>query len=168
MVRTELERRLEAAEKQMIGLQGEIQNLKSHLAEMQDEPQIPDKSYFEMDEKFYYLSSFTDCVEDSYIVDIDDIDFNMFHTVDYANEFRRKCLLIAMMLHCKWYLCRDFKGDYSDSNDKWVVYHCGLDNQFIATNSFHCDYGCVPFDTMENAQKCAEWLNKHWKDDGNG
>lgn len=167
MTREELEKRLESAEKQMIGLQDEIQNLKAKLAEAQGEPKIPDFPVFGTDgeEQFW-------CIDIMLEVDtpktatkpVEEFDYNFFHTKEYAQEFADKCKLIAMMLHCKWYLCRGFKGDYSDSNDKWVVYHGGLDNKFIATNSIHCDYGCVTFDTMDNAQKCANWLNEHWRD----
>lgn len=164
MTREELEKRLESAEKQMIGLQDEIKNLKTKLAEMQDEPEIPDFPKFKTGgEEFWYVNSSIRIVPGRSSGG-EKCDYNFFHTEKYAQEFADKCRLIAMMLHCKWYLCRDFKGDYSDSNDKWVVYYGGLDNKFVATNSFHCDYGIVTFDTEESAQKCADWLNEHWRD----
>lgn len=164
MDKKDLERRLEAAEKQNLGLLDEIKNLKAQLAQMQDEPEIPDMPYIDEDEKYWFVDDEIGVTDgDMCFGDITE-DFNVFHTPEYAQEFAKKCKLIAMMLHCKWYLCRDFKGDYSYPNDKWVVYYGGLDNKFLATNSIHCDYGLVPFDTMENAQKAADWLNKHWKE----
>lgn len=170
MTREDLERRLEAAEKQNLGLLYEIKNLKAQLADMQDEPEIPDMPDFEMDEKFYYLDSVTDDVEDScHDGDIDNIDFNMFHTKEYADEFADKCKLIAMMLHCKWYLCRDYKEDFEDAEYKWYVHYTNNTVRF-ATACFATDYcvdndhGSVYFDTEENAQKCADWLNEHWKE----
>lgn len=165
MTREELEKRLESAEKQMIGLQDEIQNLKAKLAEAQDEPEIPDFPVYRH-EPLYFVNSRSEIVGDEYKICTGIVahDFNAFHSKEYAQEFADKCKLIAMMLHCKWYLCSGFKGDYSDSSDKWVVYYGGLDDKFIATNSIHCDYGFVPFDTMDNAQKCADWLNEHWRD----
>jgi hypothetical protein len=164
MTREELKKRLESAEKQMLGLQDEIQNLKEKLAEAQDEPEIPDFPVFCV-EPLYFVNSRSEIVGDEYrtCTGIVAHGFNAFHSKEYAQEFADKCKLIAMMLHCKWYLCRGFKGDYSDSSDKWVVYYGGLDDKFIATNSIHCDYGFVPFDTMDNAQKCADWLNEHWR-----
>jgi hypothetical protein len=163
MDKQELERRLEAAEKQNLGLLDEIKNLKAQLAEMQDEPEIPDKPEFEMDEKFYYLDSVTDDVEDScHVGDIDAIDFNMFHTKEMAQEFAKKCKLIAMMLHCKWYLDRDFVPDWSDKlKHKWQLYYDHDDKKMVAGNYSHSDYSVV-FSTEENARKCADWLNKHW------
>ena len=167
MDKNDLERRLEAAEKQNLGLLDEIKNLKAQLAEMQDEPEIPDFPAFHRDEPYWAMDGYMFVYGGEASGVIDD-DFNIFHTEKYAQLFADKCKLIAMMLHCKWYLCRDFKGDYSSPDYKWVVYYGGLDNKFIATNSIHCDYGFVTFDTEENAQKCADWLNAHWKEGGNG
>lgn len=164
MTREELEKRLESAEKQMIGLQDEIQNLKTKLAEAQDESDIPDFPVYSIEPLYFVHSDFSVIGSEFSVCAGIMHGFNAFHTKEYAQEFADKCKLIAMMLHCKWYLCRGFKDDYSDSNDKWVVYYGGLDNKFIATNSLYCDYGCVTFDTEENARKCADWLNKHWRD----
>lgn len=167
MTKEELEKRLDSAEKQMIGLQDEIQNLKAKLAEAQDEPEIPDKPVFEMDEKFYYLDSVTDGVEDSCIVDneIDAIDFNMFHTEKYANEFAKKCKLIAMMLHCKWYLDRSYIPNWNDRDEiKWDVYFDSSMNKFRCGNWRHAESPCVYFSSDVAAKKCAEWLNEHWRD----
>lgn len=169
MDKNDLERRLEAAEKQNLGLLDEIKNLKAQLAQVQDEPEIPDKPDFENDEKFYYLSSCTDDVEDScHDGDIDVIDFNMFHTADYANEFRRKCKLIAMMLHCKWYLCYNHHPDFNDCDiQKWTVVFDYKKRKFTVEFSRTREWSTVYFDTEENAKKCAKWFNEHWKEDGN-
>ena len=166
MTREELEKRLESAEKQMIGLQDEIQNLKMKLAEAQDEPEIPDKPFFEMDEKFYYLDSMTDGVEDSCIDDeIDAIDFNMFHTERYADEFAKKCKLIAMMLHCKWYLDRDYVPNWNDRKEiKWSILFDGDANGLNCASWIYPQPFLVYFSSSVVAKKCAEWLNEHWRD----
>lgn len=165
MTREELEKRLESAEKQMIGLQDEIQNLKTKLAEAQDEPEIPDKPDFEIDEKFYYLSSLNGGVEDTCCVDIDDIDFNMFHTEEYAQEFADKCKLIAMMLHCKWYLDRDYVPDWDAMSEiKWDVHFDSKHNKFLCNSWSHSKCPVVYFSSGAKATKCADWLNKHWRD----
>jgi hypothetical protein len=164
MDKKDLERRLEAAEKQNLGLLDEIKNLKEKLAEMQDEPEIPDMPSFFVNER-YWCSDFADKFKvwgDTFDDSINS-DFSMFHTKEYADEFAKKCKIIAMMMHCKWYLCRNFKGDYSCENDKWVLCYSGLDDKFIVANSICCDYGFVSFDTIENANKCADWLNEHWR-----
>lgn len=167
-VEKRLRTNLESVEKKLIDLQNDIANFKAKLDEVQDE-EIPDKPDFEMDEKFYYLDSLTDDVEDScHDGDIDDIDFNMFHTEEYAQEFADKCKLFAMMLHCKWYLCPDYTPDFTDvKTQKWfVLYHAGK-GKYDCECSINTDENTVYFDTRENAQKCADWLNAHWKEDGN-
>ena len=168
MDKSDLERRLEAAEKQNIGLMDEIKNLKVKLAEMQDEPEIPDKPDFEMYDKFYYLDSVTDDVEDGCLDgDIDIIDFNMFHTREYAQEFSKKCKLITMMLHCKWYLDRDYVPDWNNSDEnKYYVFYNNFTNGFGVTVRTLSE--SVAFSNEESARKCADWLNKHWKEDGDG
>lgn len=170
MTREDLVRRLEAAEKQFIGLQDEIANLKAKFAEMQDETEIPDMPDFEMDEKFYYLNSETDDVEDSYYDgDIGDIDFNMFHTEEYAQEFLCKCKLIAMMLHCKRYCDKEIVTEFSaDSSEKWGVWYDHFSEEWIVYCQQTYESTTVYFTTKESAQKCADWLNEHWKEDGNG
>ena len=166
MDKQELEHRLESAEKQNLGLMDEIKNLKEKLAEMQDEPEIPDKPYFEMYDNFYYLDSVTDDVEDGFLGgDIDIIDFNMFHTEEYAQEFAEKCKLIAMMLHCKWYLDREYAPDWKNSDEnKYFVFYNNYENGFVVTERTCSDIGFVAFSNKESARKCADWLNKHWKE----
>lgn len=169
MDKNELERRLERAEKKNLELMGEIKNLKEQLAEMHDDPEIPDAPEFEMDEKFYYLDSMTDGVEDSCIDNIDAIDFNMFHTEEYAQDFYCKCKLIAMMLHCKWYLCCDHHPDFNNGDiQKWTVVFNYYEGKFTVEFSRMREWSTIYFDTEENAKKCADWINAHWKEDGNG
>lgn len=99
MDKNELERRIEAAEKQNLGLMDEIQNLKAQLAEMQDEPEIPDIPDFKVvDDEVWYINNI---LEVSGPCDCPGIvkDYNNFHVKEYADEFANKCKLIAMMLH---------------------------------------------------------------------
>lgn len=171
MDKNDLERRLEAAEKQNLGLLEEIKNLKEKLAEMQDEPEIPDFPKFERYGEFWYVRDNLNDVElGRAVCTIAGIsgDYNIFHTKEMAQEFANKCKLIAMMLHCKWYLCPYYVPDFTNSNEeKHYVYYdvCG--------EKYTTDWRCatinneVFFDTKENAQKCADWLNAHWKEDGN-
>lgn len=165
MDKSELKSRLEAAEKQNLGLLDEIKHLKAQLAKVQDEPEIPDNPDFEKDEKFYYLESATDDVEDScHDGDIDVIDFNMFHTREYAQEFAKKCKLIAMMLHCKWHIDRDFVPDWDNCDDKFTVWYSHMDNVWTIDFQEIHEVPTIYFSTEESAKKCADWLNKHWRD----
>jgi hypothetical protein len=166
MDKSDLERRLEEAEQQNLGLLDEIKYLKEQLAKVQDEPEIPDKPDFKMDKKFYYLDSVINDVEDGCIDgEIDVFDFNMFHTADYANEFRRKCLLIAMILHCKWYCDKEVVTDFSDGySEKWCVWYDHFSEEWSVDAQQTHESTTVYFTTEEAAQKCAGWMNKHWKE----
>lgn len=163
MDKNDLERRLEAAEKQNLGLLDEIKNLKAQLAKVRDEPEIPDYIEFERGEKIWFVKDdFCKCFE--YADGCKSKEFNSFHTEEYAQEFARKCKLIAMMLHCKWYIDNDFIQDWSDKLErKWQLYYDHDEKKMVVGAYSHSDFGVV-FSTEENAQKCADWLNKHWSD----
>lgn len=161
MTREDLERRLESAEKQMSGLQDEIQNLKAKLAEVQDEPEIPDMPVFYRDEQYWWMEDSLDHINNGRAVGSVAEDFNNFHIPEMAQEFAEKCKLIAMMLHCKWYLCRDFKEDFSKDDLKWYAYYAKNTSHFAVDYCVNDDQGSVYFDTEKNALKCADWLNAH-------
>jgi hypothetical protein len=162
MDKNELKRRLEAAEKQNLGLLDEIKNLKAKLAEMQDEPEIPDFPEFKAGDVYWFGDTelkphmSEHC---NYTVE----DFNEFHTEGYAQEFAKKCKLIAMLLHCKWYLCRDFIPKWSENAlEKYAIYYSHKENKFEAVGYYIVEENTVFFDTEENAQKAADWLNTHY------
>lgn len=167
MDKNDLERRLEAAEKQNLGILDEIKNLKAQLAKMQDEPEIPDFPIFKPSgEAAWHINNVLD-VSTPGITSGHVCDFNYFHTEEYAKEFAKKCKLIAMMLHCKWYIDMDFIQDWSDKLErKWQLYYDHDAEKMVVGAYSHSDFGVV-FSTEEKAQKCAEWLNAHWKEDGN-
>ncbi len=166
MTKSDLERRLESAEKQMTGLQDEIKNLKAKLDEIEPEKEIPDIPNFCDDDRFWFVNLNSFDVEADTTYGVSAVDFNMFHTREMAREFADKCKLIAMMLHCKWYLCPDYTPDFTDSGErKWYV----LYNPSKAYYDFNCHINLcrneVYFDSAENAKKCADWLNEHWRDE---
>lgn len=165
MDKNELERRLEAAEKQNLGLLDEIKNLKAQIAEMQDEPEIPDIPDFKVvDDEVWYINNI---LEVSGPCDCPGIvkDYNNFHVKEYADEFANKCKLIAMMLHCKWYLDRNHVPDWKNPDEwKYFVLYNNSKNTFEVTVTTVSDTVAIMFGTEEAAQKCADWLNKHWKE----
>lgn len=175
MDKSEIERRLESAEKQNLGLIDEINLLKEKLSEIENSGEIPEFPVFERGTPYYTMNGEFEIEHGSHSgykgmnhEENDDL-YNAFHTKEMAQEFADKCKLIAMMLHCKWYLCRDYKEDFEDAEYKWYVHYTNNTVRF-ATACFATDYcvdndhGSVYFDTEENAQKCADWLNKHWKE----
>ena len=165
MDKNELERRLEAAEKQMLGLHDEIKNLKAKFAACDDG--ITDYPVFYRGEEYWRINEYGEIEHDgSSGAQIDYYD--IFHNKEYAQLFANKCKLIAMMLHCKWYLDRDYVPDWNDNLEhKWQLYYDHDDKKMVLGNYSRSDYSVV-FSTRESAQKCADWLNEHWKEDDNG
>lgn len=166
MTREELEKRLESAEKQMIGLQDEIQNLKTKLAEAQDEPEIPDFPVYNH-EPLYFVDHRSAIIGDESNICNGTMrgEFNAFHTKEYAQEFADKCKLIAMMLHCKWYLDKNYVPNWDDMSEiKWDVHFDSKRNEFLCYSWSHSKRPGVYFSSGAIARKCADWLNEHWRD----
>lgn len=162
MDKNELERRIESAEKQNLGLLDEIKNLKEKLAEMQDEPEIPDFPIFKpAGEEAWHINNILE-VSTPGITSGTACDFNYFHTKEYAQEFADKCKLIAMMLHCKWHIDRDFVPDWDNCDDKFTVWYNHADTVWTIDYQEIHETPSIYFSTEEAAKSCANWLNKHW------
>ena len=175
MDKNELERRLDEAEKQNLGLIDEIKYLKAQLAKVQDEPEIPDFPEFMVGDDYYphirWESTPRKCTVDSLNKEYckkpwtAEMNYFHFHSAEYYHSFESKCKLIAMMLHCKWYICRNHHSDFNNGDiQKWTVVFNYNEGKFTVEFSRMREWSTVYFDTEENAQKCAEWLNKHWRD----
>lgn len=169
MDKNELERRLEAAEKQNLGLIDEIKWLKEKLAEADDDKEIPEYPEFDYGDTLYAAD--VDCNGETKIrymeitAKVRHRVYDVFHEELYAQEYAKKCKLIAMMLHCRWYLCYNHHPDFNDGDiQKWTVVFDYKKRKFAVEFSRTREWSTVYFDTMENAQKCADWLNKHWSD----
>lgn len=166
MTREELQKRLESAEKQMIGLQDEIQNLKTKLAEAQGEPEIPDFPTFKTGgEDSWHMDSCLNVTAQEYAYGKTTGDYNFFHTKEMAQEFADKCKLIAMMLHCKYYLDRYYVPNWDNRDEiKWDVCFDSRTKKFSLSNWRNAQYSSVYFSSDVAAKKCADWLNEHWRD----
>lgn len=169
MTREELERRLEAAEKQNLGLLDEIKWLKEKLAEEEDDKEIPEYPEFDYGDTLYAAD--VDCNGATKIrhmeitAKVSHKVYDVFHDDLYAQEYADKCKLIAMMLHCKWYLDRDYVPDWNNEDEeKWQVFWNNMYNRYQVCDWVSDEYGSVFFSTEEAAQKCADWMNAHWKE----
>lgn len=164
MTREELERRLNEAEKQNLGLLDEIKRLKEKLAEQEKEPEIPDFPEFDAaGEEAWHINNVLE-VSTPGIASGHIKDYNYFHSNEYAQEFAKKCKLIAMMLHCKWYLDRYYTPNWDIlSVEKYSVVFCHNLNEFQVRTQYGEEHGDVYFSTEEAAQKCADWMNEHWE-----
>lgn len=158
MNRKEYEERINA-------LQNEINSLKEELNQIQDE--IPDYPVFD-NQPSWIMSLMLDA--HGYTIakcntNNNDIshNFNLFHEKYFAEEFAKKCKFIAMLLHCKQYLCPTYFPNFKDEKEKkWAVYYDYTSNTFTPYWTT-CWGSQVYFDTEENAQKAADWMKEHFK-----
>lgn len=162
MTKEEIQTRLEAAEKQMIGLQDEIENLKAKLCEAQDE-EIPEFPTFNGGCSYFVNTHGT--VE---MLSPDahgrETDYNGFHTHEYAQLFADKCREIAMLLHCKWYSDRELVTNFADgSTGKWCVWYDHFSNEWSIDSQQTHENTTIYFTTLEAATKACDWMNANAK-----
>lgn len=172
MTKEELTKRLEAAEKQNLGLLDEIKYLKEKLAEMQDEPEIPDMPVFYASETYWRMYPTLEHIKDSVLhSDYNGECYNLFHTKEYAAEFAEKCKLIAMMLHCKWYTEKElFKFDSGIDGyfpPVYTVVYSKPMEEYAVVKAHVFEGSQIYFKSEGAAQKAADWLNEHWKENEN-
>ena len=163
MTKEEIQNRLEAAEKQFAGLQDEIKNLKEKLSEVQDD-EIPEFPIFNNDIMFAMSTTLRVFGTDKRTCNGKSSDYNAFHAKEYAEAFATKCREIAMMLHCKWYVDRDYVPDWScQVEPKWEVVFVHESNEYRACNVYTVERDNVYFSSLESANKAAAWMNAHAK-----
>lgn len=174
MDKNELERRLESAEKQNLGLIDEINLLKEKLSEIENSGEIPEFPVFERGTPYYTMNGEFE-IEHGYHSgskgmnhEEDDDLYNAFHTKEMAQEFAKKCKLIAMLLHCKWCVEKElFKFDSGVMGDYPPVYTVVYDrpmDEYSVVEAHVFEGSQVYFKSKDAAQKAADWLNKHWKE----
>lgn len=163
MTREELEKRLNEAEKQNLRLIDEIKALKEQLANVESEPEIPNFPIFDpAGEEAWHINNVLEVASpgrtSGHVCD-----FNYFHTKTYAKEFSRKCKMIAMMMHCSWYVDRFYTPDWNNmSVEKYSVSFNHDRRKFQVQEWYYAENAGVYFSTKEAAKKCADWMNEHW------
>lgn len=167
MLVKELEKQLEVVERHNDDLLKRIEDLTKQLEVRKGEQYIPDYPEFKpSQEQSWYMNVSLQSVGPVQNSGTQD-DYNVFHTKEYAQEFAKKCKLIAMMLHCKWYLDRDYVPNWEDQDEiKWDVHFDCNSNKFVFESWRHKMASGVYFSSDAAARKCADWLNEHWKESG--
>lgn len=145
-------------------LEAELHKLKEVLMHEQDEPEIPDFPEFDVNgEAFWWINNALDAEPHRGRVSGYVEDYNYFHAKEYADELAKNCKIIAMMLHCKWYLDREYEPDWeNEAEKKWFVCCKYRSENFVTDYEFLITKGHVYFSSEKTAQKCAEWMNEHW------
>lgn len=166
MTRKEIEEKLNEVTRQQADCERLIASLRKAL--FFNEEEIPDSPMFNDQEKVFFMDS--DLNKNIYVSITDpkpgELVFNSFHTAEEVDEFCDMCKWNAMLLHCRHYLCLDYKPDWETDDDKYSIYL----NTAYEKPRFEVDvaghqslnYNCVYFPSIDLAQKAADWMNEHW------
>ena len=164
MTKKELEEKIELYEKQVNGLINEIEILKIELSKI-GEDEIPDFPEFHSGDIVWCKNNAFNV--SNYIKDrtAKIKNYNNFHMEEYAIEYAEKSREIAMLLHCKWYIDRDYVPNWKNEDEaKYCVRYNHQDEGYYVPDSFY-ETECltVYFSTKQAAQKAADWMNEHYK-----
>ena len=155
-----LEEKIKLCERQVNGLSNEIEKLKIELSKAVED-EIPEFNSGDIiwykDDGFkvtHYIKSETSKIKD----------YNNFHTEEYVKEYLEKSREIAMLLHCKWYIDRNYVPDWSDGDEiKYCVTYNHNEKSYVPDYFYNTEYSTPYFSTKQAAQKAADWMNKHYK-----
>lgn len=169
MNKDDLQKRLNSAEKKLEELEqlkAEIESLKVKLADVKED-EIPELPHFEVGQDFWFVDSELKLNRRISSLSRDIDDYNRFHSGKYAELFENKTREIAMLLHCKWYVDREYVPDWTDDIEtKYIVVYSNAKEKYITGYWKECEYGNVYFSNREAAQKAADWMNQHFNKEG--
>lgn len=165
----ELKEKIKDLQKQMYDICSLLEELENKLEVSTASDEIPEVPTFN-DEDMWYLSDTNKIVhshanlrEGEWIAgEWVPGDFNIFHSEDFAKEYQRRIREIGALLHCKWYLDRNYVPDWDDGDrQKWTVVYNYNEGKFTIEFSRMREWSVVYFDTEASAQKAADWMNAH-------
>lgn len=161
-----LEEKIKLCESQVDVLKDEIEKLKTELNKPAED-EIPDLPEFYKGDVVWYMNSVFDIGNYTKDETPKIKEYNNFHTEEYVREYAEKSREIAMLLHCKWYIDKNYVPDWSDTSDeiKYCVTYIHNKNEegYIPDSFYETEYSTIYFSTKQAAQKAADWMNKHYK-----
>lgn len=164
MTKKELEEKIELYERQVMSLKNGIEKLKTELSKAVED-EIPDFPEFNVGDTVWYKDDGFKVVRYIKSEISKTKDYNNFHTEKYAKECTEKCREIAMLLHCKWYIDRDYVPNWKDDDENKYCVAYNYETKSYISDYFYeiTEYSTVYFSTKQAAQKAADWMNEHYK-----
>lgn len=141
-----------------------INALSEELKSFDEIPALP--SYREGDDCYYLDETFNTIL--GRIKNPDAVHWNMFPTQEYAEEFAHHAILFSKLLHCRWYLDRDYKPDWKTGELKFSIVYQEEKRKFAVDTLVYSDHGTVCFSTRELAERAAAWMDEHALDELEG
>ena len=90
--------------------------------------------------------------------------YNNFHMAGYARKYAEKSREIAMLLHCKWYIDRNYVPNWKNNDEiKYCVTYDYSKKSYVLDYSYGIEYSTVYFSSEQAAKKAADWMNKYYK-----
>lgn len=164
MTKKELEEKIQLCGGQVIDLENELEKLKAELSKVVED-EIPDFPEFNSGDIIWYKDDGFKIVHYIKSETSKTKDYNNFHTEEYVKEYLEKSREIAMLLHCKWYIDRDYVPNWKDDDENKYCVAYNYETKSYVSDYFYetTKYSTVYFSTKQAAQKAADWMNKHYK-----
>ena len=157
-----IEKKLEALKAEFLG---KLEELKKE-AEMQKKHEE-----WKFGEKYFYISQSGRVIQDSWEnvdADTDKRNFrigNCFPTEARAEQVAEKMRLLLRLEQLHDMLCPDYEPDFGSGEATYCLYYDYSSSHWAAEGWYDCNcrVNGPYFDTLENAEKAAEILNKEMK-----
>ena len=158
----DIEKKMEALKADFLG---KLEELKKE-AEMQKKQEELKPWKPEREEKYFTIENSFDVVQYTYCEDgIDEskIQFgNYFRTEERAEQVAKKMRLLLRLEQLHDMLCPDYVPDFGSGEATYCLYYDYSSSHWAAEGWYDCNcrVNGPYFDTLENAEKAAEILNK--------
>lgn len=152
----DIEKKMEALKAEFLG---KLEELKKE-AEMQKK-----KEEWKFGEKYFYISQSGRVICEMFTEHRTDIarkNFgNFFSTEERAEQVAEKMRLLLRLEQLHDMICPDYVPDWESDEAKFCVYFSYTQNNWRIGSSTSWEYPCMAvFDTIKNAKKAAEILNR--------
>ena len=143
---------------------GKLEELKKE-AEMQKKQEEP-----KLGEKYFYISQFGRAILDTFTQHPTDIARknlgNFFPTEERAEQVAKKMRLLLRLEQLHDMLCPDYEPDFGSGEATYCLYYDYSSSHWAAEGWYDCNcrVNGPYFDTLENAEKAAEILNKEMRE----
>lgn len=158
----DIEKKMEALKAEFLGKLEELQNEVEMQREQEEwEPWIP-----EVGEQYFAVADGADVTRFTYCgdsIDESNIQFgNCFQTKKRAEQVAEKVRLLLRLEQLHDMLCPDYVPDFGSGEATYCLYYDYSSSHWAAEGWYDCNcrVNGPYFDTLENAEKAAEILNK--------
>lgn len=162
----DIEKKMEALKAEFLGKLEELQNEVEMQREQEEwEPWIP-----EVGEQYFAVADGADVTRFTYCgdsIDESNIQFgNCFQTKKRAEQVAEKVRLLLRLEQLHDMLCPDYVPDFGSGEATYCLYYDYSSSHWAAEGWYDCNcrVNGPYFDTLENAEKAAEILNKEMRE----